>query len=71
MGAERPDGESRGRGRRGAESEWDAEQPGTAWEDGGGPKAQTGILERTPAAVGGGWMLREVLSVVLAEETKQ
>lgn len=27
MGAERPDGESRGRGRRGAESEWDAEQP--------------------------------------------
>lgn len=45
----------------GGESEWDAGQPGTAWED---------ILERTLTTVCGGWMLREVLSV-LAEETKQ
>lgn len=42
----------------GGVSQRDARQPGTAWEDGTRPQSS-------------GWMLMEVLSVVLAEETEQ
>lgn len=63
MGAARPEGRA-GSGRAvverdgGGESQRDARQSGTAWEDGA----------RSQSA---GWMLWEVLNVVLAEETEQ